>query len=140
MQLKRRDLFALMPALLLFLIPFSPLRAQVLSGESGLTISIRVDRTDIGEGQNVVVSALAREADGKPSGGVTLHAEVNGKSWGAEYPTLPSGVAHLFLPLPDRGNNSIVVTDGRHTSNTVTVHVHSRQFNIIDDPNHLVIM
>jgi hypothetical protein len=103
-------------------------------------IVIRVNRTEVGEGQNVVVSALARKADGRPAAGINLHAKVNGKEWGASYPTLPSGVAHLVLPLPDQGPNSIVVTDGVHKSNAVVVRVQARHFRIIEDPNHLVIM
>ena len=110
------------------------------ASHSETTISIRVDKTEIGEGQNVVVSALARRTDGKPATGIMLHGQVNGKDWGAEYPTLPSGVAHLLLPLPETGNNSITVTDGNQVSNAVTVKVQPRRFRIVDDPNHIVIM
>ncbi|HEX5481887.1 MAG TPA: hypothetical protein VFZ08_04600 [Terriglobia bacterium] len=139
MRLKRHGLLALMAALPLLWTPFSTSSAQSPSKQN-LTITIRADKTEIGEGQNVVITALARQPDGKPAVGIMLHAQVNGKDWGAEYPSLPSGVAHLLLPLPDTGANSIVVTDGVHTSNAVTVKVHSRHFNIVDDPNHLVIM
>ena len=111
------------------------------SSESRVEISIQANRTEIGEGQNVVVSAMAlRRGDRKPAAGIDLFAKVNGKEWGAKYRTLKSGVAHLLLPLPEVGNNSIVVTDGTDASAPVTVHVHARHFNIITDPNHLLIM
>lgn len=115
-----------------------------VSGESSrlpaIRIAIQSNKAEVGEGQNVVISALARKSDGTPAAGLHLHAQVNGKDWGADYLTLPSGVAHLTLPLPDRGENSIVVTDGSHTSAPVVVQVHPQRFNIVDDPNHLVIM
>ncbi len=110
------------------------------SVQSAASITIQSNQAEIGEGENVVISAMARLSDGKPAAGIRLHAQVNGKDWGAEYPTLSSGVAHLTLPLPDRGENSIVVTDGMHPSAPVMVQVYPRHFNIVDDPNHLVIM
>jgi hypothetical protein len=103
-----------------------------------VSITIQVDKTRIGEGQNVVVTATAKHADGSPAAGSNLHARVNGRDWGAECPTLESGVAHLLLPLPETGVNSIAVTDGTDVSEPVTVRVHPRRFNIIFDPNHLV--
>jgi hypothetical protein len=103
-------------------------------------IQIRTDMTDIGEGQNIVVSAIARRSDGQPAAGVMLHAIVNGKAWGAEYTTLPSGVAHLLFPLPERGANTIAITDGSATSNTATVQVEPQHFDIVDDPDHMVVM
>ncbi|HUZ45243.1 MAG TPA: hypothetical protein VMW54_01270 [Terriglobia bacterium] len=123
-----------------FFINLPGLKSQQ-SPESRVKISIQVNRTEIGEGQNVVVSAMAlRQGDGKPAAGIDLFAKVNGKEWGAKYRTLKSGVAHLLLPLPEVGDNSIVVTDGTDLSAPVTVHVHARHFNIITDPNHLLIM
>ena len=103
-----------------------------------VNITIRVDKTQVGEGQNLVVTAVAKRANGDPATGLNLHAQVNGKDWGAEYPTLESGVAHLLLPLPETGANSIVVTDGTNASSPVIVQVHPRHFNIISDPNHLI--
>lgn len=101
-------------------------------------IAITVDKSQIGEGQNVVVTALAKHANGDPATDLNLHAIVNGREWGAEYPTLPSGVAHLLLPLPEVGANSIVVTDGTATSSSVVVQVHPRHFDVVLDPDHLV--
>lgn len=124
--------------LLRLTLAITPSRA--FPSEASLSIRIRVDRTAVGEGQSVVISALAQRPANRPATGVKLHAEVNGKPWGAEYLTLPSGVADLFLPLPGRGNNSIIVTDGKHVSNAVTVKVHSRHFDIVDNPSHIVIM
>ena len=121
----------------------APLASPSLCGQTPSTagsITITVDKTEIGEGQNVVISAVLYKTDNTPAVGVMLHALVNGKDWGAEYPTLPSGVAHLLLPLPDQGVNSIAVTDGHDTSNTVNVTVHPRHFSILDDPNHHIIM
>ena len=101
-------------------------------------IEINVDKAEVGEGQNVVVTAVATRSNGNHATGLTLHALVNDKEWGAEYPTLPSGVAHLLLPLPEAGANSIEVTDGTNTSSPVVVEVHPRHFNIVLDPDHLV--
>ena len=69
-----------------------------------------------------------------------VHAQVEGKNWGAEHSTLPSGVAHLVLPIPDRGMHSITVTDGTSQSTPVNIRVDPRHFNIVDEPNHLVIL
>lgn len=104
------------------------------------SIAITVNKPVIGEGQNVVVSAVAYQSGQKPAVGVMLHALVNGKPWGAESSTLPSGVAHILLPLPDRGTNAVAITDGQNTSNTVNVDVQPRHFNIPDDPDHQIVM
>lgn len=103
-----------------------------------VNITIQVDKTQVGEGQNVVVTAVARNPNGSPAVGLNLHAQVNGRDWGAEYPTLPSGVTQLLLPLPEAGANSILVTDGSNVSSPVVVQVHPRHFNIPYDPDHLV--
>ena len=103
-----------------------------------VNITIQADKSSVGEGQNVVVTAVAKHPNGDPAASLNLHAQVNGKDWGAEYPTLPSGVAHLLLPLPETGTNSIVVTDGKNTSSPVVVQVEPRHFNIVLDPDHLV--
>jgi len=104
----------------------------------GVNITIQVDKSSVGEGQNVVITAVAKNANGDPAVNLNLHAKVNGKDWGADYPTLPSGVAHLLLPLPETGANSIVITDGANASSPVVVQVHPRHFNITLDPDHLV--
>lgn len=104
------------------------------------SIAIAVDKPEISEGQNIVISALATQSEQKPAAGIMLRALVNGKSWGPEYPTLPSGVAHVLVPLPDRGTNSIVITDGQHRSNSINVEVRPRHFDIPDDPDHQIVM
>ncbi len=107
---------------------------------AGMGIQITVNKTEIGEGQNVVVNVKAQHANEQPIASLMLHARVNGNDWGADYPTLPSGVAHILLPLPETGKNSIVITDGSNISNVVTVEVNPRQFDIIEDPDHLIVM
>lgn len=129
---------ALIATILVVLLSWLSFYGQTLSPISSIIIT--VDKPEIGEGQNVVVSAIAYRSAQKPVVGVMLHALVNGKAWGTESPTLPSGVAHILLPLPDRGTNSIVITDGQHTSNSVNVEVQPRHFNIPDDPNHQIVM
>lgn len=119
---------------------FSGLSLSGQARPSVNSIAITVDKPEIGEGQNIVISAAAYQTDQKPAVGVMLHALVNGKSWGAASPTLPSGVVHILLPLPDRGTNSIAITDGQHVSNTVKVEVNPRHFNILDDPEHQIVM
>jgi hypothetical protein len=103
-------------------------------------IQIALNKTEIQEGQNVVVDAVVQDAKGQPASGLMIHAQVDGKDWGAEYRTLPSGVSHLVLPIPERGTHSIVITDGTNQSKPATVKVDPRHFNIIDDPSHQVIM
>jgi len=124
----------------LLLVPFrSP--AQILpAGKDDISILVAANRTEIGEGENIVLNVIAEDRQKHPATKLLLHAQVNGKDWGAEYPMLPSGVAHLLLPLPEQGTNRIVVTDGRHQSNAVEVKVAPKHFDIVEDPNHLVVM
>ena len=125
--------------LLLFVLP-PRLNAQQTENPA-VRIRIQVNRNRVREGDNVVVSALAINAtEHKPAAGLYVYAKVNGKLWGARYRTLPSGVAHLLLPLPELGENSITVTDGVDTSRPVLVRVLPQHFKIITDPKHLVIM
>jgi|GEM_PF-1169579 len=102
------------------------------------TIHIKVNRDTVGDGQCVVVSAVALTAGGKPVPNLRLRALVNGKPWCARETTLPSGVAHLLLPLPDTGINSIAVRGGGIESSPVKVQVMRRHFRIITDPHHLI--
>ena len=88
----------------------------------------------------MVVSASVSDAEGKPVPNVMLRAQLDGKDWGADYPTIPSGIAHLVLPMPERGLHSITVTDGKTQSNAVQVQVTPRHFDIKGDPKHLVIL
>ncbi len=110
------------------------------SGAAVNSIAITVNRTVIGEGQNIVISAVAYQSGQKPAVGIMLHALVNGKQWGTDSPTLPSGVVHILLPLPDRGTNFVSITDGKITSNIVSVEVDPRHFHILDDPSHQIVM
>ena len=102
------------------------------------SLIIHVNRPVILEGQCVVATAIAKTSDGQPAAGVKLRALVNGKPWCASERTLPSGVAHLLLPLPEVGNNVITVRSGKITSPPLTVLVKRRLFNIVTDPKHLI--
>ena len=73
-----------------------------------------------------------------PVSGLKVRAYVNGKPWCAGERTLPSGVAHLLLPLPEVGANVITVRGGKVTSAPVTVRVKRRRFKMITDPKHLI--
>ena len=136
----RRFALVLFTASLLSVVGFCKLRSESSNTDAGNNIQVTVDKTEIGEGQNVVLNALVQQPNDQPVANLMLHARVNGKDWGADYVTLPSGVAHIVLPLPETGKNSILVTDGTSVSNAVTVEVMPRKFHIIDDPDHLVIM
>ena len=125
---------------LLVLISQIALAQGMQTRKTNVSLQITVDRSETGEGESVVINAIAQDDHTQPVADLTVHAQVNGKDWGAKYPTLPSGVAHILLPLPEQGDNRIVVTDGTHVSNAVDVQVHPRQFNILEDSNHLVIM
>ena len=102
------------------------------------SIKIQVSRDVVFDGQCVVVTATAKTSAGAPISGLKLRALVNGKPWCASETTLPSGVAHLLLPLPEVGANVIIVRGGKVTSSPVTVQVKRRRFRIITNPNHLI--
>ena len=125
--------------LLVVSLAWPPVSGQWPS-DPAINIQITVNTKEIEEGESVVISALAMQPNGQPAPSIVLHATVNGQSWGADYPTLPSGVAHVLLPLPERGVNSVSVTNGKSVSNAVTVLVNSRHFDLTDDPDHLVIL
>ena len=101
-------------------------------------ISLQVDRSTVPDGRCVVVTATVRTAAGKPVSGLKLQALVNGRAWCAAERTLPSGVAHLLLPLPLVGVNAITVRGGGGVSQPVTVQVRRRRFKIKTDPHHLI--
>lgn len=85
-----------------------------------------------------MVSAQARKAANAPAVGVRLQAYVNGQPWCASQRTLPSGVVHILLPLPEVGVNKITVVGPGVVSPAVTVQVKRRRFHIITDPHHLI--
>ena len=100
------------------------------------TIVLQVNRTSISDGQSVVATVLAKTPSGTPISGLKVRALVNGEPWCASAKTLPSGVAHLLLPLPEVGANAIAIRGGGVTSAPVTVRVKHRRFKIITDPKH----
>ena len=113
--------------------------AQVI-GPTGVQLQATLDRAEVGEGQSVVADVLAQDADGKPSAGLTVYARLDGQDWAAHYRTLPSGVAHLVLPMPERGRHTITITDGTNSSKPMQILVDARHFDILEDPNHTVIL
>ena len=110
------------------------------AGAAGIKIQIALDKTEVAEGKNVVVSVMVQHPNGEPVPGMTIHARLDGKDWGAEYRTLPSGVAHLVLPMPERGKHAIDVSNGTSYSAPAEIQVAARQFDIVTDPDHLVIL
>jgi hypothetical protein len=102
------------------------------------SVAISVNRTVIFDGQSVVITAVAKASMGAQVSGLTVRALVNDKPWCASEKTLPSGVAHLLLPLPDVGINVITVRVGKVTSSPVSVLVKRRRFHIVTDPKHLI--
>ncbi len=114
------------------------LLGSVVHAASVATIHIAVSRKAVGDGQCVVVTADALTSQNAPVPGLSVRAWVNGKPWCASERTLPSGVAHLLLPLPDVGRNAIIVHGGGVLSNTAAVQVKRRHFRIITNPRHLI--
>jgi hypothetical protein len=104
------------------------------------SIRIVVDKSQVGEGLNVVIDAAVSTSSHEPAPKVTLHAKLDGKDWGADYLTIPSGVAHLVMPMPERGIHQLSVTDGTVVSNAVEVEVTPRHFDLVNDPDHMVVM
>lgn len=127
----------ILPACIVVGIVFPACSAQTVL--SARKLHVEADRTQVGEGLNVVLNAVLKEGN-KPISNLPLHAELDGKAWGAEYPTYPSGVAHLVIPMPERGVHTLTVTDGSVQSNPVTIEVTPRSFHVEDDPNHQIIL
>ena len=109
-------------------------------GPTGVQLQATLDRAETGEGQSVVADVLAQGADGKPVAGLTVYARLDGQDWAAHYRTLPSGVVHLVLPMPERGRHTITITDGTNSSKPMQVQVDARHFDIPEDPDHTVIL
>ncbi len=120
------------------LLPGFPVTAASGANPAGAVITAEVNRTALLEGRCVVASAVAKSGAGAPLRGLRLRAFVNGKPWCASQTTLPSGVVHLLLPLPEPGHNVITVRGGGAISNPVSVEVKRRQYRIITDPKHLI--
>lgn len=115
------------------------LAVQVKSdAATGISVVVYVNRTAVLEGQSVVVTAVAKTAQGAPISGLKLRVLLNGKPWCASETTLPSGVAHFLVPLPDVGTNSISARAQTVTSASVVVQVNCRHFKIITDQRHLI--
>ena len=128
-------LFALSPLVLALCFA----SAQTAATEH-LQLQATLDKTEVGEGQSVVADVVAQGADGKPAAGILVHAQLDGQDWAAQYRTLPSGVAHLVLPMPERGKHRITITDGTNSSKPMPIEVNPRHFNIAEDPNHLIVL
>jgi len=85
------------------------LSVPVAHAATAPAIRVVVNRKVVWDGQCVVVTADAQTSHGKPVPDIKLRAWVNGQPWCASQTTLPSGVAHLLLPLPEVGANTISV-------------------------------
>ncbi|MHB1462913.1 MAG: glycoside hydrolase family 71/99 protein [Armatimonadota bacterium] len=72
-------------------------------------ITVSSDKTAIGMGQCVQLTASAKTADGKPAVGWTLLPYVNGQRWGAHEIADANGKAHFQIPLPRVGIQQITV-------------------------------
>jgi hypothetical protein len=72
-------------------------------------LRISVDRTSIGMGRTVVLTAVATDSHGRPVSGASLYPIVNGRRWGSTEITDASGRAQFLLPLPNPGPASIRV-------------------------------
>ena len=104
-----------------------------------ISISINVDKAEVGEGQNVVVTAVAKHANGDPATGVSLHAhsEWQGMGSGISYAAVRRG-ASATSAAGDRRQLHHRNRWNRNTSSPVVVQVDPRHFDIILDPDHLV--
>jgi hypothetical protein len=114
------------------------LSVPVAHAATAPAIRVVVNRRVVWDGQCVVVTADAQTSHGKPVPDIKLRAWVNGQPWCASQTTLPSGVAHLLLPLPEVGANTISVRGDGGRSNSVVVEVKRRRFHIITNPKHLI--
>ncbi len=126
------------PFVIVVILAWLGLARTTCCAATAQSIMIQANRTAMLDGQSVVVTAVAKMSNGAPVPGLKLRALVNGEPWCASETTLPSGVAHLLLPLPEVGANVITVRGGKITSSPVTVQVKRRRFHIITDPTHLV--
>ncbi|HZT42531.1 MAG TPA: hypothetical protein VFA07_10075 [Chthonomonadaceae bacterium] len=140
--------------LLACIVPL-PAAAQA---STGMTVKLHADRSVVGMGRSVIVTATVTGNNDVPVSGVQLWPYLNGKQWGASETTDRTGRAIFFLPLPYPGTARIEAIIGpsgsgqKETfpvgspqpkdgirSNEVQVRVKSRTIRrVIRDPEHLV--
>ncbi len=118
---------------------------------------ITANRTSIGEGGTVVVSARCTPSKSdisKRVTGIVIWPYVNGKQWGAAEKTNRRGQVKFMIPLPNVGTARIQVATqgpskadfpvgqllpaGAIVSNSVEVHVLARHFTVPVHRRHLV--
>ena len=140
----------------------SPASAPAVPARSGRnavsahpTITIRTNRSGIGEGQSVVMTAQVKASlIQRQVAGLRLWPYVNGRQWGAAEKTNLRGQAKFIIPLPEVGIARIQVAEKEparlvfpvgqrlpkqaQTSNTVSVRVTARQFSVPTHRRHLV--
>ncbi len=88
------------------------LLAAALAAEGGLAqVSVRIeaDRSEVGMGRVVAVTATVSDAAGMPIEGARVLPYVDGRRWGAHEFTDSEGKAITRIPLPNVGAREIVV-------------------------------
>ena len=139
-----------------------PGKAAIVPARSGRnavpakpSITIQSNRSWIGEGRSVVVTATVKTSTRqKQIADLRLWPYVNGRQWGAAEKTNRRGWAKFIIPLPDVGISRIQVAEkgsaglafpvGRplskqaQTSNIVSVRVTARKFTVPSHRHHLV--
>ena len=78
-------------------------------------VEISVDKTRVGMGRVVHVSARSIHADGRPGAGDWLYPYVNGRRWGSHEIADERGRAEFMLPLPMVGVARICVQSAPRT-------------------------
>ncbi|MGC8540498.1 MAG: hypothetical protein ACP5QA_07695 [Phycisphaerae bacterium] len=139
-----------------------PGSASAVSAHSGRnahpahrSITIQANRTAIGEGQSVVITAKVKASlRQKRIADLSLWPYVDGRQWGAAEKTNQRGSAKFMIPLPEVGTALIQVAEKgpagpsfpvgqplpnqSQASNTIVVRVTARQFSFPKHRRHLV--
>lgn len=93
-----------------FLLPFFSLLLASIEGKAlpsppsqNLILRLRTNRTSIGMGRTLKVTASVTHRGGCPVSGIEVWPYVNGRQWGAPAKTDAQGRALLLIPLPTPG-------------------------------------
>lgn len=102
------------------------------------SLSIRASNVTVREGDLDAFTVIALDMTGKRLSAVPLQPQMDGVNWCGPFTTNKYGVCRFVLPMPETGRHAITVTAGKVVTETISVQVTARHFDIITDPRHLI--